>query len=334
MLLLSGCLGQRVASNFISLTGRVEPGPTLVWSGTRAAVRFDGTGATVAFEEAPSPVFEAKLTYKNKYRFLVDGKLVAEAIAPQPKWRWSTPALAAGEHLLEIVKETEAGVGVARLDGIWVQGEALAAPARPTRRLEFIGDSHTVGFGATGVDPCPFSSETESQSGAFAAQAAEALQAEAHVIGWSGRGVTRNYDDDRLPETAPQMWRRTLPFRPEGWVPDAVVVNLGANDFGRGDPGSAFTAAFAAFLQELRSTYPNAFFLVVGRAHKEKLSEYLQAAMLARAAAGDLKATLLVLPKGTPEEGKGCVGHATLATHTRHAALVVGALRAALGWDD
>lgn len=335
--LLAGCATtQRLpgGSERILLTGRVAPGPTLAWGGTRAAVRFAGTAVRIFLREAPSPEFELKQRYRNKYRFLVDGRQVDEVLAApgaDGRWNWQSPALPDGEHLFELVKETEAGVGEAELVEIAVAGRALPPPERPSRRLEFIGDSHAAGFGALGREPCPFSSESESHSQAFAAAAADLLGAEAHFVVWSGRGLTRNYDADRPPETVPQMWRRTLPHRPAGWAPDAVVVVVGANDFGPGDPGPGFVDAFEAFLRELHATYPKAWVLALGRAHKPELSAYLQQAVEQRLGA-EAWVRFLELPRHTSEEGKGCVGHATVPTQQRHGRLVAEAISAALGW--
>lgn len=336
--LLTGCATtQRLpgGSERILLTGRVAPGPALVWGGTRAALRFSGTQITATLREAPSPEFEARLRYKNKYRFLLDGKQVAEVLAAPAadgRWSWTSPEVPQGEHLFELVKETEAGVGESTLVELLVRGRAKEPPARPARRLEFIGDSHAAGFGALGKEPCPFGSETESHSQAFAAAAADLLSAEGHFVVWSGRGLTRNYDAERPPETVPQMWRRTLPHRPPGWSPDAVVIVVGANDFGPGDPGPGFIDAFEAFLREVHATYPKAWVLALGRAHKPALSAYLQEAVEKRLAA-EAWVRFLELPRHTPEEGKGCVGHATVPTQRRHGRMVAEAIGAALGWN-
>ena len=48
-------------------------------------------------------------------------------------------------------------------------------------------------------------------------------------------------------------------------VPEAVVINLGTNDFSTGDPGPEFQTIYLKFVTDLRGHYPSArFFLAVG----------------------------------------------------------------------
>lgn len=346
---LSGCAAQRLSGHSEKLlwTGRVDrsdaAGPRFAWSGTQLDLRFAGTRATLRLKEGPSPLFEQKQRYQNRFRIELDGKLVAEPLAPPAdgratQWEWTSPKLGPGPHALRLVKETEAGVGEAQLVEVELEGTALSPAPRPARRLEVIGDSHVAGFGALGqTATCPFSSETESHSAAFAAVAARALSAEAHFIAFSGRGLLRNYDDDRPPERVPELWRRTLAGRaapawaPDPGWPDAVLLLVGSNDFGRGDPGEPFVAAYVAFLEQLRRAYPAAHLLALSREQQPRLVAYVARAVSQREAAGDRRLGHLILPRGLPEEGKGCVGHASVATHARHARLVVEALNAVFG---
>jgi hypothetical protein len=54
----------------------------------------------------------------------------------------------------------------------------------------FIGDSITAGYGVLcNVSEAPFTAETESAYHTYAAVAARALDADAHVIAYSGKGV-------------------------------------------------------------------------------------------------------------------------------------------------
>ncbi len=66
---------------------------------------------------------------------------------------------------------------------------SMQPPEPRQRRLLFIGDSITAGYGVLCNDSVgPFSPETESAFHAYAAVAARALEADAHVIAYSGKG--------------------------------------------------------------------------------------------------------------------------------------------------
>ncbi len=69
----------------------------------------------------------------------------------------------------------------------------------------------------------------------------------------------------------PERYRRALPERAASiwdfsrFVPDAVLINLGTNDFGKGDPGAAFQSAYLKFVTDLRAHYAKArFYLALG----------------------------------------------------------------------
>ena len=67
---------------------------------------------------------------------------------------------------------------------------SMQPPEPRQRRLLFIGDSITAGYGVLCNDSdAPFAPETQSALHAYAAVAARALEADAHVIAYSGKGV-------------------------------------------------------------------------------------------------------------------------------------------------
>ena len=135
-----------------------------------------------------------------------------------------------------------------------------------------------------------------------------------------------------MPERASSTWDFTK------FVPDAVVINLGSNDFAKGDPGAAFQSAYLKFVSELRPHYPAArFFLALGpmlsSSEYAKASTYLKAVIAARASAGDLNLTLLELGlQDSRADGFGCDYHPSLKTHQRMADKLQAALEADLGW--
>jgi lysophospholipase L1-like esterase len=206
-----------------------------------------------------------------------------------------------------------------------------------------IGDSISAGYGNEGTFPCQFGAPTENHYLSYAAISARSLQAELHSEACSGIGMLRN-SDGTTQDTLPVRYPRMLPERAaSSWdfskfVPDAVVINLGTNDFGTGDPGIAFQNTYTQFVQELRGHYPAArFFLAVGPmlggAQYTQASSYLRGVLAARAAAGDKNLT--VLEFGTQDmaaDGIGCDYHPSLKTHQKMADKMTAALRADLAW--
>jgi lysophospholipase L1-like esterase len=152
-------------------------------------------------------------------------------------------------------------------------GGRLLPPRRRALRIEVVGDSISCGYGVLGADAhCGFSYATERASEAYGARLGRALDADVTTVCWSGRGVIRNYDGSTT-GTMPELFELALPAAPPvPWSfaaappPDAVVINLGTNDFlgGNGQPLdlAAFEDAYVRFARRVREVYPRAFVLV------------------------------------------------------------------------
>jgi len=119
-------------------------------------------------------------------------------------------------------------------------GKMLNAPKRSSRRIEFIGNSITCGYGIEADSAREkFTYDTENHYYTFAARTARALGAEYHVVARSGIGMYRNYGGptEGTPDGClPALYDRTLFYdADEKWdfssfQPDVVCVNLGTND--------------------------------------------------------------------------------------------------------
>src|SRR5207247_2274360 len=100
---------------------------------------------------------------------------------------------------------------------------------------------------------------------AYGAVAARGVNAELITVAWSARGMYRNFAGD-MTDTLPVLYASTLGdsarnWDHSSWIPDAVVINLGSNDFQQGDPGQPFVATYTAFVRRLRGYYPNALII-------------------------------------------------------------------------
>ena len=131
------------------------------------------------------------------------------------------------------------------------EGRSLVeAPALPSRKIEFIGNSITCGYGNEGVDKFEhFEYETENHYYSYASITARNLGAQHWVVARSGIGAYRNYDGPKTGNPESNMpvqyeytgyaWKPSLRQEPtflkEKWdfsryQPDVVCINLGTND--------------------------------------------------------------------------------------------------------
>lgn len=324
--------GEPPAAPAVHYVGRhdaSDPGHVRMgWSGVGAVVRFAGTGASVRLDD------------KGRYwTVVVDGQVQPTlATAPGEQLYPLATGLAPGEHTVELYRRTEGSFGPTVMSGFELEGELLAPPP-VQRRIEIVGDSITCGYGDEGVSPCSFSAETENHYLTYGAVAARALGAELSTVAWSGKGVVNNYDHDVF-EPLPQIYDRLLASDGApwsfAWQPDAVVINLGTNDFSTGDdpPEAVFVPAYVAFLGHLRDVYPDTFILAVAPTlfgdEATMVSGYLQSAVDQRHMAGDAEVAFANV--NVDWIGSGCDGHPTVATHAGMGARLTEELQAHLGW--
>lgn len=344
------------APRLVGRFDRRDPaGPRFAWSASRVEARFRGAGIAVRLRAAP---LEPHTVYVDGRELVLHetGTPYSVSVDDGPtttidvgggarRYVLATGLDRARVHTVVLTREAEAFAGVHQLLGFEVEGGALLdPPATRRRRIEIVGDSITCGFGVLGLDQtCPFSADTESEPLAWGALAAKSLGALRMVTAWSGLGVLRNYAGDTTP-TMPERYGRALAddetsVWAHAFVPDAIVVALGTNDFagGQGDPGPEFQASYTTFLATLRSVHPGAHLVaatspMLSGGSREKLHLYLEGAVAARKAAGDARVSLLEIDEQSEEDGYGCGYHPSRTTQQKMAARLVGHLKVHLGW--
>ncbi len=333
-----GAVGEGTpALHWVGRVDQSNPSEVLCgWSGCGVIARFQGTGASVRMGDA------------LEYTVVVDGEV-------QPKLTASSGTnvlaenLTPGTHVVELYRRVEAHQGESRFLGFDFEAGNLLAPAvSPSRRIEIIGDSITCGYGNEGADQsCGYTPETQNHYLTYGAIAARHLGAELSTIAWSGRGVVCNYGDEPESCTDPfsGYYGRTLPQRQDSqwdfssWQADAVVVNLGTNDFStNSDPTEAeFESAYQSLLETIRAHYPGAFILctigpLLSGADLSSVRTYIQNVVAGLNNAGDQRVSVFDIEPTDGSEGYGCDWHPSLTTHERMAAELTGALESTLGW--
>ncbi|UTF61564.1 SGNH/GDSL hydrolase family protein [Gilvimarinus sp. DA14] len=322
-----------IDSERLRLIGRFQPQQdetiAFTWPGSAVEYRFYGTETSL------------KLSVPEAMRFWfeVDGKGRELWVQPEQQSYTLAQSLAAGEHKVRLTRLAESFSGVAQMYGLPdTDGELLSAPAAPERQLLVIGDSITAGYGVEGDSKdCSYSQDTSTPLKAYAGLTARALNADIHTIAWSGIGVWRSYGEEE-PKSPTIAERRKLtladdfdtPWNTAKYRPDAVLINIGTNDFWQGSaPG--YPQAMAKMLADVRSDYagvPVYFILspMLGREARTLQADYLNEL------ASDKDVAVLDLGRIQPEDGYGCDWHPNEITNRRMADKLVARLREDLGW--
>jgi lysophospholipase L1-like esterase len=320
-------------------------GARFAWGGTSFSFRFRGPVFRVDLEDAGHNLFGVSLDGVT-----LPGKLTAYF----GRYCYTlAQGLPAGEHRLTLTRLTEASLGESVLHAASLDqaGELLPPEPAPTRRLEVIGDSITAAYGVEGTDRfCHFTPTTENHSLSYAALLATTLHAQLSSVAWSGKGVFSNAGSTSDTIPMPPLWERTLPARAgsswdfASWQPDAVVIELGTNDFSPYNKQQApFEAAYRAFLARVREVYPKAAVLCAlspvlsdswpAGTHTRSLArERIQGAVEFRRAQGDARVFYVEHALVGDSEGFGCDWHPSRLTHARMARELTSELSKILGW--
>lgn len=272
----------------LNIGGRVAPasdgGYDFGWPGVYFEGRFTGQSVEVVAD-----------TGAEHLAVSIDGVRKAE-LTKAGALHLFLDRLGPGEHVVRLDKLTESQTGSARFEGFFVgpREAALPAPSRP-RRIEFIGDSHTVGYGVRSASQACTESQVHDltdTSLAFGPILAGRLDADYRIEAFSGRGVVRNYDGTAPGEPMPVLLPRVIPGQAaprvavdDVWTPDIVVIGLGTNDFSTPlHPGEAWTdeavlrkdyrETYVAFVQGLKASRPGArVFLIAGDTFADDVAE-------------------------------------------------------------
>ncbi|WP_404415854.1 GDSL-type esterase/lipase family protein [Brevundimonas vesicularis] len=300
------------------------------WPGVYFESAFHGRD--VAFRTGPGDV---------RLRVTVDGQAV-DVMRPAAGLH-RIEGLSDGDHRLRIDVISENQSSPVDFGGVYgAPAQGLPIHARD-RQIEFIGDSHTVGYANTSNQricaPDQVWETTDTAAG-IAGLMAQRYQADYQVNAISGRGVVRNYDGAPL-DTLPQaygfvLFDKKTPYADPEWRPQVVVVALGTNDFSTPvKPGEKwrdlaaltadYEASYATFLSAVAQRNPQARILVWGMAGSAM-------AGVASRVVDTLKASGLNQIAFVPVSGmelNACDWHPDLADDRA----VAAALTAALGED-
>jgi lysophospholipase L1-like esterase len=194
---------------------------------------------------------------------------------------YQVEGLREGKHHLRIDVITESQAGPTEFDGFYAAAptKALASPT-PAHQIEFIGDSHTVGYGNTSPKRDCTEDEvwaTTDTSQGIAPLVAQRFSADYQVNAISGRGIVRNYNGfpgDTLPAAYPfTLLDHTVRYKDRSWHPQGIVISLGTNDFStplhngekwktRDELHADYEKTYVEFLHQLRAANPSAYFIL------------------------------------------------------------------------
>jgi lysophospholipase L1-like esterase len=333
----------------IAVMGRhTRDGDAIVFgaAGVTVLTKFRGPAIEIELEEQPSDSSE-----HDWFTVVVDGGAPTRIrVEPRTRRYVLASGLRAGVHTLALSKATEGQNGHERLVAVYVDA-LLAADPLPARRIEYIGNSITVGYGADKQPiPCGQGKWYDKSHSwlAYGPTVARRVGAQWMLSAISGIGIVRNWNSPGpvMPRVYDGIYMEYADSLTHWdfarWTPDLVIVALGTNDFSDGAgptprpplDGDAFVRDYAAFVARVRANYPRARLLLtdspmLGAERKQRQAEYLQRVVDARVSAGD---TLVSRFSYAGHFTAGCDGHPDLAEQRTMADQLEPAVRKLMRW--
>ncbi len=342
----------------ISYSGRIDfrnrNDPSFSYPGVSIKLKFTGD----AFDMLLQDMAMEDEQHTNYFNVIIDNdKPFVIKTSKKQKIYYLARNLDLREHTIEIIKRTESSVGAVVLHGFRLRRghRLLEMTDIPERKIEFIGNSITVGYGNEASIAAPpqgnptsgFRSVNENNYTAWGALTCRALNARYSCVAYSGRGVYRNNTGSEN-GTMPLVYDYVNPDKTDAlwnhqrFVPDVIVIDLGTNDFAPGVPDStAFCNAYVTFIEKLRGLHPQAKIVCVagnmmsdywpvGTKSWTHIKNYLTSIVKKSNDKGDASVYYFELTPQSPPYGEDW--HPNNATHKKMSEAIVPFIKTITGW--
>jgi len=300
------------------------------WSNSGISFNFSGTGFILSFGSysADEPAYVKVFLDGVEQRFAVTNgkeKIIYENLAEK-------------RHRVTILRITEGDVPLLFKDLVFLgmDHKVMAPPFDKPRKIEFIGDSITCGYGVI-ANPSETSYHTFQQDSTmtYAYFTAKELEADAHYISISGKGILCNCNgekDNEIPLFYEHASQNKELWDFSRWTPNIVVINAGTNDAAGAIPDQTFTEATAAFLKQIRSKYPSAHIIWVYGMMNDKYVSAIKAAVRDLSQTDEKMHFLYVDSINQMQGETGANGHPNTRANMRVSKFLVKKIKSVTDW--
>jgi lysophospholipase L1-like esterase len=240
------------------------------FSNSATQVKFNWPAAVIE-ASFTGPSIGVELTDGGGYCYIeIDGVLV-DSLSPSSVTHRTirTNLSTSKQHTIRVIAITSGATYSFR--GFYLaDGKTITTPpAKPVRKMEFIGDSWTAGDVISETDGMPYSWKYFNAALTFARVTSTAFKAQDILVARGGTGMVRSNGGAA---TMPARYQQTMcdvagNWNFSSWIPDVVVIFLGINDgLGNATGGvvdSIFVKTYSVFLTTVRSHYPDVPIILV-----------------------------------------------------------------------
>jgi len=322
----------------IQYTGRIDfsnPVVPRIWApGVYITAKFKGSRCQILIND------ENGGNNHNYIEIIIDGKDPYRVELTDKTNVINVPAgLADTEHTVIICKDTESNIGYIDFIGFRCE-KLLPLPSKPSRKIEYIGDSITSG---TGMDqsliPCGKGQWFDQHNAymSYGALTSRNLNAQWQLTALAGVGLVHSCCDMNvlMPQIYDKVFLRgdTITWDFKAYRPDVVTICLGQNDGPKQD-STVFCSAYVNFIKSIRQQYPQADIICLSSPMGDStltnvLKRYLKAITSSLHASGDKKIHRYFFSR---QYHNGCGGHPDLDEHKLIADELTAYIKQLKGW--
>lgn len=300
----------------------------LDWSASGLEFETDGEKVYAELEGKENPAGEAYHAYLGVF---VQRKIYKKIRIERERKQYVLYESTCPEKVrIRIIKLTEKQYDRIAIFGLYTDGE-ICPTKEQYRKIFFIGDSITAGYGVGGKDGISvFDTKDEDVTVSYAYQAAEILDADCSIIAWSGNGIISKWiplDEDEADRE--KLMPDIFPYQQIG-QPDIIVSYLGTNDAsytrGRSVRENMFVKQYRTFLRRVHNACPDAQILLLCGLMESTLNESVKEVAKTE---GYAYMQYTLQDEG---DGLGTGGHPGPVIHQKAAMLLVEQLKKMMMW--
>jgi len=306
------------------------------WSSVTAIVKFKGKYLEMRYKDSATTYLNIWVDKEPCAYADIVLPLGGDAIIP------IVENLKNQEHTVYIQKRTEGEQGRLTVEQFITDGTFLQARPLKERKLLFIGDSYTCGYGTEAANRDePFRASEENPSLTYAAICGRYFDADVVTVSHSGRGIVRNYGDypgmtmvQKYAHVFDSDEANSPSWKASAYVPSVVVIYLGTNDFSEGKQPvlGVWCNAYAALLKQIRADFAAAPILCLASKADEKMAAYVEEAVR-RSGVQNVHWSAVHSSALNDTSDLGASWHPNYAGHRKVASVLVSSISTVTGWE-
>lgn len=348
----------KATEQYVKILGRTHYYNEVLWlalSGGGVEFSFYGKQAEITIKGDSIASSDTNLT---RIGISVNGKRVIDDQVNQPLKTYTVFKSETEQNVtVTVIKLSEAAMSTVGIQEIVVDAAGVIKPTPDnSRKIEFIGDSITCGYGIDDEHELhSFSTATEDITKSYAYITAQQLQADYSMVSYSGYGIITGYT-----ETGHKLTTHLLPDyyekvgKSEGkfddvllpqdirwdfntFVPDLIVINLGTNDDSYTkddtDKQTEYAEEYVRFLTLVRRNNPCAPILCTLGMMGGRLYPFVETAVSEfKQKTGDTNITAMKFDEQLAADGYAADFHPSKATQLKAANTLTAHIRELLKW--